>query len=119
MYGVSFNLFNMCYKTGDMTAVFSSSYTDGGGEMAAWLRKYRGLEDWIRDFDQLWEMSGQTKWQTHPSVTLLFALPDLLFFSLYQCWCSQSVTVIVWRHYNLPKLSHNAPRKFNFVSKPD
>lgn len=90
-------------------------------DMEARLRRYSGLVDWIRDFDQLWEMSGQTKWQTHPSVPLLFALPDLHFFffsPVYQCWCSQSVTVIAWQH-NLPKMSHNAPRKLNLISKPD
>ncbi len=57
-----------------------SSYTDRGGGLAAWLRKNRGLVDWNMDFDQLWEMSGQTKWQTHPSVPLPFALSDLSFF---------------------------------------
>lgn len=93
-----------------------SSCTVGGGEIAAWLRRYWRLVDWIRDFDQLWEMSGQTKWQTHPSVPLLFALPDLSFsFPFYQCWCSQSVTVIASQHYTVICLNWAIMRLVNLI----
>lgn len=71
-YGVLFNLFNICYKINHVTPVVQM---EKGKWQPGWQNS--GFGDWIRNFDQLWEMSGQTKLQTHPSMLLHFALHDL------------------------------------------